>query len=132
MYVESGKTIQTIQFLHTLLLKKGVYGPHLIVMPLSVITSWQTDLKKFGNNDFNVYTHHGNKEVRQDAFQQWYHKIKKKFNTNSITQVYVCLTTYEVVIKDEFLLRKLSTGVLKWAYLVVRAFIRTEILHIYT
>ena len=42
-----GKTLQTISFLATLKFELGVGGPHLVVVPLSVINSWLTEFKKW-------------------------------------------------------------------------------------
>ena len=37
----AGKTVQVIAFLSALHNLHGIWGPHLIVMPLSVMTSWK-------------------------------------------------------------------------------------------
>ncbi len=36
-----GKTIQTIGFLHCLYHTHFLYGPHLLVVPLSTMSAWQ-------------------------------------------------------------------------------------------
>ena len=40
-YFIAGKTVQVIAFLCALHKNHGIWGPHLIVMPLSVMTSWK-------------------------------------------------------------------------------------------
>ena len=40
-----GKTLQTIAFLAHLKFAKGEGGPHLVVCPLSVLSSWMSELK---------------------------------------------------------------------------------------
>ena len=42
-----GKTLQTIALLSYLASYKGIWGPHLIVVPTSVIINWETELKRF-------------------------------------------------------------------------------------
>ena len=42
-----GKTIQTIAFLAHLATEKHVWGPHLIVVPTSVMLNWEMELKKW-------------------------------------------------------------------------------------
>lgn len=42
-----GKTLQTIAFLAHLKFERGVEGPHLVVVPLSVISSWTNEFKKW-------------------------------------------------------------------------------------
>lgn len=41
-----GKTLQTIAFLATLKWGLGVPGPHLVVVPLSVMSSWMAELAR--------------------------------------------------------------------------------------
>lgn len=40
-----GKTIQTIAFLHSLFHTHQLYGPFLIVVPLSTMPSWQREFE---------------------------------------------------------------------------------------
>jgi SWI/SNF-related matrix-associated actin-dependent regulator of chromatin subfamily A member 5 len=42
-----GKTLQTITLLAHLKFVEGVSGPHLVVCPLSVLSSWVHEFKKF-------------------------------------------------------------------------------------
>ena len=42
-----GKTLQTIAFLAHLKFHKGIEGPHLVIAPLSVLSSWMSELKRF-------------------------------------------------------------------------------------
>jgi E1A-binding protein p400 len=43
----SGKTIQTIGLLAHLAAEKSVWGPHLIVVPTSVLLNWEMEFKKW-------------------------------------------------------------------------------------
>ena len=40
-----GKTIQTISFLNYLFHEHQLYGPFLLVVPLSTLTSWQREIQ---------------------------------------------------------------------------------------
>ncbi len=42
-----GKTIQTISMLASLACDKGVWGPHLIVVPTTIIINWEMEFKKW-------------------------------------------------------------------------------------
>ena len=42
-----GKTLQTIAFLAWLKHERGVRGPHLVIAPLSVLSSWMSEFKRF-------------------------------------------------------------------------------------
>jgi chromodomain-helicase-DNA-binding protein 1 len=114
--------LQVIQFFRELLKRHNNCGPHLVVVPLSVITSWRTDLQKFGYDEFTVYVHHGDKDTRHDSYLEWFHETKKLRKFSKEKNIALFITTYEVAIKDEHLLSKLSRGSLQWEYLVVRSY----------
>lgn len=42
-----GKTLQTISFLAHLKFERGVEGPHLVVVPLSVLPSWMSEFARW-------------------------------------------------------------------------------------
>lgn len=42
-----GKTLQTIAFLSSLKNLRGISGPFLIVAPLSVLSSWMTEFRRW-------------------------------------------------------------------------------------
>ncbi len=42
-----GKTIQTIAFLHCLYHEHALYGPYLVVVPLSTMSAWQVLMHLF-------------------------------------------------------------------------------------
>lgn len=42
-----GKTIQTISLLASLACDKGIWGPHLIVVPTTIIINWEMEFKKW-------------------------------------------------------------------------------------
>lgn len=45
MYI--GKTIQTIALLAHLVCEKKIWGPHLIIVPTSVLLNWEYECKKW-------------------------------------------------------------------------------------
>ena len=42
-----GKTVQTISLLAYLAAYRGIWGPHLIVVPTSCLVNWETEFKKW-------------------------------------------------------------------------------------
>lgn len=117
----TGKTIQVLSFLDSLHKRHRISGPHLIVMPLSVISSWKGDLKRFNHSTFDVHIHHGEKQQREEAFDYWLFNIQRCMRkTPWLLRISIVITTYEVALKDEQLLRGLSRGSCRWQYLVVR------------
>ena len=43
----AGKTMQTIALLAHLACFKGIWGPHLIIVPTSVLLNWDLEFKKW-------------------------------------------------------------------------------------
>lgn len=114
--------MQVISFLIVLFERFAVCGPHLIVMPLSVMNSWKGDLKKFVQDGlFNVHVHHGEKGMREESFLSWIRDMKASVS-NGDRNIHVVLTSYELAINDAELLRKLRKGPYQWEYLVVCTF----------
>ena len=59
-----GKTMQTIAFLNYLMNQHSLYGPFLIVVPLSTIATWQMEFKRW-SADINVVVYLGDITSRQ-------------------------------------------------------------------
>jgi len=53
-----GKTIQTISLLASLACDKGVWGPHLIVVPTTIIMNWEVEFKRWCPG-FKILTYYG-------------------------------------------------------------------------
>lgn len=58
-----GKTIQTISFLCCLFYQHQLYGPFLIVVPLSTLTSWQREFEIWAP-EINVVVYIGDQMSR--------------------------------------------------------------------
>lgn len=59
-----GKTIQTIALLAHLACEKNEWGPHLIVVPTSVMLNWEMEFKKWCPA-FKILTYYGNPKERK-------------------------------------------------------------------
>ena len=59
-----GKTIQTIALLAHLACEKGIWGPHLIVVPTSVMLNWEMEFKKWCPA-FKILTYYGGVKERR-------------------------------------------------------------------
>jgi len=90
-----GKTIQTISLLAYLACYRGLWGPHLIVVPTSCLVNWETELKKWCPA-FKVLTYYGSKKERADLRVGW-----TKPNT-----FHVCVTSYQLVVQDASAFRR--------------------------
>lgn len=103
-----GKTIQTICLLYYLFNSHQLYGPFLLVVPLSTMTSWQREFSQWAP-EMNVVTYLGDISSRDIIRQyEWCYASSKRLKFNAI------LTTYEIVLKD-----KVFLGSVSWAALLV-------------
>ena len=121
--IVSGKTIQSVGFLKMLqdLPATKIRGPFLIVAPLSLVGQWQSESKSWAP-DLNVVLYHGRADARdflikQDFFytDQFVPKAQaKKLRKQHTTKFHILITTYEIVMKDIDVFRKI-----KWRGLIV-------------
>ncbi|XP_046453090.1 chromodomain-helicase-DNA-binding protein 1-like isoform X2 [Daphnia pulex] len=103
-----GKTIQTISFLNYLFHAQQLYGPFLVVVPLSTMAAWQKEFAQWAPN-INVVTYIGDMTSRDLLRQyEWCHPGNKRLKFNAL------LTTYEILLKDKSFL-----GAVSWACLMV-------------
>lgn len=90
-----GKTIQTIAFLAHLACTHEVWGPHLVIVPTSVMLNWEMEFKKWCPG-FKILTYYGTQEERKRKRQGW---------TNDDVWN-VCITSYQIVLQDNQVFRR--------------------------
>ncbi|CAN1170496.1 Protein CHROMATIN REMODELING 5 [Linum perenne] len=105
-----GKTVQSVSMVGFLQFAQQVPGPFLVVVPLSTLSNWAKEFRKW-IPDMNIIVYVGTRASREVCQQYEFYNEKKvgrpvKFNA--------LLTTYEVVLKDKAVLSKI-----KWNYLMV-------------
>ncbi|KAG5638439.1 hypothetical protein H0H81_012656 [Sphagnurus paluster] len=98
-----GKTIQTIALLAHLACDRGIWGPHLIIVPTSVLLNWEMEFKKFLPG-FRVLSYHGSTKRRKELRQGW--NDKHHFN--------VCITSYTLASRDAHIFKRKS-----WYYMIL-------------
>ncbi len=81
-----GKTLQTISFFAQLAHMSLTTGPHLVVVPLSVLFNWMSECKRFCPS-LRLIRVHTNDSVESN-------RLKAILNSNNFE---ICLTTYETV-----------------------------------
>ncbi|CAD6249893.1 unnamed protein product [Miscanthus lutarioriparius] len=94
-----GKTIMTISLLAHLACEKGIWGPHLIVVPTSVMLNWETEFLKWCPA-FKILTYFGSAKERKQKRQGW---MKPNY-------FHVCITTYRLVIQDSKVFKRSGSG----------------------
>ncbi|QPG76886.1 hypothetical protein FOA43_004280 [Brettanomyces nanus] len=103
-----GKTVQTVAFISWLIYARRQNGPHLVVVPLSTVPSWQETFEQW-SPDVNVIYYMGNTKARKTIRDyEFFGGSKKKAKFN------VLLTTYEYILKD-----RADLGAFKWQYMAV-------------
>lgn len=98
-----GKTIQTISVLAHLACDKGVWGPHLVIAPTSVMLNWEVEFKKFLPG-FKILSYYGSQRERKEKRKGW----------NSPHSFNVCITSYQLVISDQHIFRRKP-----WVYMIL-------------
>jgi SNF2 family DNA or RNA helicase len=138
-----GKTLQVLSLFAHLAEKRGIFGPHLVVVPLSVLSNWKNDALKFSPLlASRMHLHHGGADERKFALADFFSKLKKRGKNNfrkvhekdknqmderethndenvisddpRLGDLSIVVTTYEMAIRDETLLKKT-----RWFYCVV-------------
>lgn len=106
-----GKTIQVISLVALLREEEQYFGPHLIIAPLSTLSNWQDEFKKWTPSiPFVLY--HGIPEERQHIYRN---QIMKYYRKGRPTERFpVVCTSYEMVLRDHSALSKID-----WAFIVV-------------
>eukprot|EP00850_Spirogloea_muscicola_P020496 SM000218S06592 [mRNA] locus=s218:55963:63493:+ [translate_table: standard] len=104
-----GKTIQSVSMLGFLQNELEIQGPFLVVVPLSTLSNWAKEFRKW-LPDTNVVLYVGSRASREVAqtYEFWNEGRGRKIKFNAL------LTTYEVILKDHAVLSKI-----KWNYLMV-------------
>ncbi|XP_015114836.1 helicase domino [Diachasma alloeum] len=98
-----GKTIQTIALLAHLACEKGNWGPHLIIVPTSVMLNWEMECKKWCPG-FKILTYYGTQKERKAKRTGW----------TKPNAFHICITSYKLVIQDHQSFRRK-----KWKYLIL-------------
>ncbi|PAA74399.1 hypothetical protein BOX15_Mlig003098g2 [Macrostomum lignano] len=102
-----GKTIQTICFLSVLFHEHEIYGPFLLVVPLSTVIGWKREFANWAPQ-MNVILYLGDVDSRNIIRSYEWQQVNRRLKFN------VCLTTYEILLKDRGWL-----GAVSWALLGV-------------
>uniref|UniRef100_H3AHV5 Snf2 related CREBBP activator protein n=1 Tax=Latimeria chalumnae TaxID=7897 RepID=H3AHV5_LATCH len=98
-----GKTIQTISLLAHLACEKGNWGPHLIIVPTSVMLNWEMEFKRWCPG-FKILTYYGSQKERKLKRQGW----------TKPNAFHVCITSYKLVLQDHQAFRRKN-----WRYLIL-------------
>jgi SNF2 family DNA or RNA helicase len=82
---------------------KGIWGPHLIIVPTSCLVNWESEIKRFCPA-FKVLTYYGSAKRRKELRVGW---TKPNWN-------HIVVTSYQLAVQDAFAFRRK-----KWYYLIL-------------
>mmetsp|Transcript_1980 Transcript_1980/g.9517 ORF Transcript_1980/g.9517 Transcript_1980/m.9517 type:complete len:1025 (+) Transcript_1980:3026-6100(+) len=99
-----GKTLQTISLLGYLSEYRGITGPHMVVVPKSTLGNWMNEFKRWCPM-IRPFKFHGNQEARA---------AQKAKYLDPVNGFDVCVTSYEMVIREKNALKKFH-----WRYLII-------------
>lgn len=99
-----GKTIQTISLLCHLAEEYENWGPHLVIVPTSVLLNWEMEFKKFAPG-LKILSYFGSPQERLKKRKGWNNK-NDFFN--------VVITSYQMAVTDAHIFKRK-----KWGYLVL-------------
>lgn len=116
--------MQTISFLQYLFHQIKVFGPFLIVVPLSTISSWAREFAKWAP-ELNMLVYNGNSKsrvvIRDHEFfvegipEAFNNAIGSGMESEDPKLKFNCLlTTFELALKDQN-----ELGAIRWSYLAV-------------
>lgn len=98
-----GKTIQTIALLAHLAVEHENWGPHLVVVPTSVLLNWEMEFKKWCPG-FKILTYYGSIDERKQKRKGWMDD----------TSWNVLITSYQLVLQDQGILKRRA-----WHYMIL-------------
>lgn len=100
-----GKTIQTISVLAYIAVYRQKWGPHLVVVPTSVMLNWEMEFKKFLPG-FKILTYYGDIAERKRKRIGWRNTGRDMIN--------VVITSYQLILQDAAAFKMRA-----WQYLVL-------------
>lgn len=117
-----GKTIQTIALLAHLACSRAIWGPHLIIVPTSVILNWEMEFKKWCPS-LKILNYFGSakdrSEKRKVAFGLYSislpeinNFIFKGWSKNNA--FHICITSYKLATQDIRVFKKKA-----WQYMIL-------------
>ena len=90
-----GKTIQTISLLAWLAVNRNNWGPHLVIVPTSVMVNWEMELKRWCPA-MKILTYFGSVKERKEKRRGW----------NTPDSFHVCITSYKLAVQDSHVFKR--------------------------
>ncbi|ROT42218.1 hypothetical protein SODALDRAFT_268110 [Sodiomyces alkalinus F11] len=105
-----GKTVQVISLI-ALLREEEYLGPHLVVAPLSTLSNWINEFKKWCPS-IPAILYHG---TPQERAQMWKTKVARHLSGGRPTEKFpVVCTSYEILLRE-----KASLSRVNWGFIII-------------
>ncbi|KAL1837091.1 hypothetical protein VTK73DRAFT_4827 [Phialemonium thermophilum] len=106
-----GKTVQTISLIALLREQENYLGPHLIIAPLSTLSNWMDEFRRW-TPSIPVVMYHGTPDQRSEIRTT---KMMKHLQNGRPTDRFpVVCTSYEMVLRDRAALSKIN-----WEFIII-------------
>lgn len=98
-----GKTIQTIALLSFLAGELAIWGPHLVIVPTTLLINWEMEFKRWCPG-LKIFTYFGRLNERKEKRKGW----------SQLNAFHVCITSYKIATLEAKVFRRR-----KWYYMVL-------------
>ena len=98
-----GKTIQTIALFAYLAGEMGIWGPHLVIVPTTLIVNWEMEFKRWCPG-LKIFTYFGRLNERKEKRKGW----------SQLNSFHVCITSYKIATLESKVFRRK-----KWYFMVL-------------
>lgn len=98
-----GKTIQTIALLSYLAGEMGIWGPHLVIVPTTLLMNWEMEFKRWAPG-MKIFTYFGRLSERKEKRKGW----------SQLNSFQVCITSYKIATLESKVFRRR-----KWYYMIL-------------
>lgn len=98
-----GKTIQTIALLSYLAGDLGIWGPHLVIVPTTLLVNWEMEFKRWAPG-MKIFTYFGRLSERKEKRKGW----------SQLNSFQVCITSYKIATLESKVFRRR-----KWYYMIL-------------
>lgn len=105
-----GKTVQSISLLAYLAETHDIWGPFLVVAPLSTLHNWQQEITRFAPK-LKALPYWGNVKDRTTLRKFW---SKKEISYNEDAPFHILITSYQLVTQDQQYFQRV-----KWQYMIL-------------
>jgi hypothetical protein len=96
-----GKTVQVITHCLKLKSEKTAKGPHLVILPKTLIENWEREIAIFSNGKLTIYKYEGPHRIFSEDFLNKFDIVLTTYDTLRRDQARLGTVTWDMVVCDE-------------------------------